>query len=119
MISSQVRFCGLQSDVRPFYQAADIFTLSSQFIETFSVAALEAMSMGLPCVLTDVGGAYEMILEGMNGYLVPPRNPPDLANAWLKILKNKDSFDHEKIRAWVIEHFTLKDCVQKYENMLR
>jgi glycosyltransferase involved in cell wall biosynthesis len=118
-ISNLVKFCGLQSDVRPFYQATDIFTLSSQFIETFSVAALEAMSMGLPCVLTEVGGASEMIVEGMNGYLVPARNPPDLANAWLKVLKNKDAFDHEKIRAWVIEHFTLKECVSKYENILR
>jgi glycosyltransferase involved in cell wall biosynthesis len=118
-ISNRVRFCGLQSDVRPFYQAADLFTLSSQFIETFSVAALEAMSMGLPCVLTDVSGACEMIVEGTNGYLVPPRKPHDLANAWLKVFKNKDNFNHEKIRAWVIKHFTLSDCIRYYEDILR
>ena len=119
MISNLVRFCGLQSDVRLFYQTADIFTLSSISIETFSVAALEAMSMGLPCVLTDVGGASEMIVEGMNGYIVPPNNPHQLAKAWLTALKNKDSFNHEEIRTWVIDHFTLTDCIQKYENILQ
>lgn len=119
MISNLVRFCGLQVDVRPYYQVADIFTLSSRFVETFSVAALEAMSMGLPCVLTEVGGACEMIVEGMNGYLVRPCSPDDLAIAWLKAFVNKDYFDHEKIRARVIENFTLRDCIQKYENILR
>lgn len=117
-ISDRVKFCGLQSDVRPFYQAADIFTLSSES-EAFSVAALEAMSMGLPCVLTEVGGACEMIVEGMNGYLVTPHNPYNLASGWLKAFENKDNFSHEKIRAWVTEHFNLTGFVQKYEDLLR
>jgi glycosyltransferase involved in cell wall biosynthesis len=118
-ISNQVRFCGLQKDVRDYYQAADIFTLSSRSIETFSMAALEAMSMGLPCVLTDVGGACEMVTEGLNGYLVPSRNPLELANAWSKAFKNKEQFNHNEIRALVVEHFSLLDCVQKYENLLQ
>jgi glycosyltransferase involved in cell wall biosynthesis len=117
MISEHVRFCGLQRDVRPFYQAADLFTLSSQSIETFSVAALEAMSMGLPCVITDVGGAREMIVEGVNGYVVPARNPHALANAWQRAMDGQDMFNHEKIRAWVIEHFNLADCIRKYEDL--
>ena len=117
-ISKRVIFCGVQSEVKLFYAAADIFTLTSSS-ETFSVAALEAMSMGLPCVLTDVGGAREMVVEGMNGYLVEPQNPRRIAEGWLAAFKNKDNFDHEKIRNWVIEHFSLIDCVHKYEDLLR
>ncbi len=83
------------------------------------MAALEAMSMGLPCILTEVGGAREMIVEGMNGYLVPPRRPHDLAKAWLKALDNKYLFDREKIRACVVENFDLTGCARKYQMLLK
>lgn len=117
-ISKRVMFCGVQNDIKLFYTAADIFTLTSSS-ETFSVAALEAMSMGLPCVLTDVGGAREMVVEGMNGYLVEPKNPDSIAQGWMEAFNNENHLDHEKIRNWVIEHFSLTDCVNKYEDLLR
>lgn len=117
-VFDRVAFCGIQNDVRPFYAAADVFTLTS-CTEALSVSALEAMSMGLPCILTKVGGAREMIVEGMNGYLVPPKNPRSIANGWMSICENKERFDREKIRAWVIEHFSLSDCVHQYEKLLQ
>ena len=116
-VMEQVRFCGIQSDVRPFYEIADLFTLTSE-TETFSMAALEAMSMGLPCVLTDVGGAREMIVEGMNGYLVRAKTPRHIAIGWAAAYKNKDQFDHQKIRARVIQIFSLSECTRTYENLL-
>jgi glycosyltransferase involved in cell wall biosynthesis len=70
------------------------------------------MSMGLTCVLTDVGGACEMVVEGMNGYLVEPQNPRHIAEGWMAAFQNKDHFEREKIRTWVIEHFSLTDCVR-------
>ncbi len=75
--------------------------------------------MGLPCVLTEVGGAREMIVEGMNGYLVSPRRPRELANAWWKALDNKRQFDREKIRAWAMGNFDLGQCVRKYQMLLK
>lgn len=117
-VFERVLFFGVQSDVKPFYEIADIFTLTSS-TETFSVAALEAMSMGLPCVLTSVGGASEMIVEGMNGYLVQPQDPHQIADGWRTAFENKDYFNREKIRAWVIEYFSLSDCVRKYEKLLQ
>jgi glycosyltransferase involved in cell wall biosynthesis len=116
-ISSQVRFCGGQGDVRPFHESADVFTLPSS-LETFSVAALEAMAMGLPCVLTDIGGAREMVLEGFNGYIVQPKNPPELGNRWLDILNHPERFDRNQIRAWVVDHYSLVECVHQYEQFL-
>ncbi|MBI4811730.1 MAG: glycosyltransferase family 4 protein, partial [Ignavibacteriales bacterium] len=87
-LADYVRFCGKHEDVRPFYWISNIFTLSSVSVETFSIAALEAMACGLPCVLTDIGGANEMILNGTNGYLVPPNEPSTLADTWIRVLKN-------------------------------
>ncbi len=46
--------------------------LPSVAVESFSNAALEAMSMGRPVILSDIGGAREMIDDGVEGYVVSP-----------------------------------------------
>jgi glycosyltransferase involved in cell wall biosynthesis len=52
--------------------ALDVFVLPSVAVESFSNAALEAMSMGRPVILSDIGGAREMINDGVEGYVVSP-----------------------------------------------
>jgi glycosyltransferase involved in cell wall biosynthesis len=82
-ISSAVTFTGALSDVRPALRAFDVFVLPS-LSETFSNAALEAMAMQLPVILTRTGGAAEMIEPGREGYIVDvadlPRQLPELLN---------------------------------------
>lgn len=70
-LSARVTFAGVQRDVRPCLAAMDAFVLPSTHIETFSNAALEAMSMATPVILSEVGGAKEMIRDGVDGYTVP------------------------------------------------
>jgi glycosyltransferase involved in cell wall biosynthesis len=116
-LSEYVKFCGKQDDVCPYYWISNLFTLSS-LSEAFSVAAIEAMACGLPCVLTNVGGANEMIYEGMNGYLVAPQKPNYLADAWMKILNNKEIFNSKNIRQTIIERFSLEASLSKYAKLL-
>jgi glycosyltransferase involved in cell wall biosynthesis len=116
-IKNRIIFAGVQEDLRSMYWMADIFTLGSTS-ETFSIAALEAMSMGLPCVLTDVGGANEMIDENINGFLVSPGSPHALASGWKKCADNISLFDRDQIRNNVVKRFKLDDCIQQYENFL-
>lgn len=59
-----IRFPGELGDVRPALAAMDAFALTSVAVETFSNAALEAMSMGRAVVLSDLGGAREMVWRG-------------------------------------------------------
>jgi glycosyltransferase involved in cell wall biosynthesis len=82
-ISGAVTFTGALPDVRAALKAFDVFVLPS-LSETFSNAALEAMAMQLPVILTRTGGASEMIEHGKEGYIVDvtelPQQLPGLLN---------------------------------------
>jgi glycosyltransferase involved in cell wall biosynthesis len=117
-VERHVLFCGQQADPRCFYWTGDLFTLSSTAVETFSIAALEAMSTGLPCVLTDLGGASEMIADGANGYVVPAGRPDRLAAAWRRVLAGELTWPPGGIRDEVVRRFGFETCVRSYENAL-
>jgi glycosyltransferase involved in cell wall biosynthesis len=65
-----VSFVGAQTDVRPVLGLMDVFVRPSLFIGTISNAALEAMAMRIPVILTRTGGATEMIDDGEEGFLL-------------------------------------------------
>jgi glycosyltransferase involved in cell wall biosynthesis len=118
-VVAYVKFCGMQRDIRPFYWISDMFTLSSRAIETFSLSALEAMASGLPCVLTDVGGAREMVIEGINGFVVPSKNPQALADGWWKVLNGALAMSSDKIRKMAEEKYSLDVMMRSYEALIQ
>jgi glycosyltransferase involved in cell wall biosynthesis len=69
-IREHVVMTGVKQDVRPFIRACDVMTLVSRS-ETFSLAALESMSLGRPLVMSDLGGASELLTHGEHGFLFP------------------------------------------------
>lgn len=71
-LSRHVFITGFKDDVRPYLAICDVIVLASHSIETFSIAALEAMAMGKPLVLTRIGGAEEQVIAGQNGFLYEP-----------------------------------------------
>ena len=64
---------GQQTDVRPWLASADCSVLAS-YREGFPNVVIEAGAMGLPQIVTDINGANEIIVEGKNGTIVPPRD---------------------------------------------
>lgn len=68
---------------------ADIFVLDSTY-EGLSHLLIEALSLGKPVVASRVGGNRELIEDGVNGLLVPPKDPLALAEALRKLLKNSE-----------------------------
>lgn len=79
-ISSQVRLLGYRGNVIPYLKQADAFVLPS-FSEGFSIALVEAMLCGLPCIVTRIGGPSEIIKDGKTGYLIDPYQSEQLFEA--------------------------------------
>ena len=77
------RLLGMYPSTARLMAAMDIAT-SSSCGESFSLMIGEAMSSGLPCVVTDVGDSAHMV--GGTGAVVPPNDPEAMAAAWVKIL---------------------------------
>ena len=84
-LGGAVALLGRRGDVGDLLAAADAFCLPS-WHEGVPLSVLEAMSAGLPCVATDVGGVGELLAHGEAGLLVPPRRPPALADALARVL---------------------------------
>lgn len=114
-VAKFVKFAGLQKDVRPYYWSADLFTLCSTSVETFSIAALEAMSCGLPAVLTDIGGANEMVTDGETGYICQP-NDADIADKWHLALNH--SFSNLQLHNHIVSNFSLEKMIMEYKDLL-
>lgn len=83
-IEDAVFFLGTRTDVPELYRAMDVFALSSLW-EGGPITLLEAMASGLPVVATPVGFVPEVVRDGMNGFLVPLRDPAMLAEALWKV----------------------------------
>lgn len=80
---------GRQNDVRPYLKAADVFVLPS-YREGFGMVLVEAGAMGLPCITTDITGCNEIIVDGKNGAIVPPRDAKALLFRMKKWVENED-----------------------------
>lgn len=83
-----IQAVGLQKDVRPWFAASDCAILAS-YREGFPNVVIEAGAMGLPQIVTDINGANEIIIEGKNGTIVPPKNSESLYKAMKRILTDK------------------------------
>jgi len=77
----------------------------------------EAMAMKLPVVASNVGGIPEMIIDGETGYLVPPEEPGQLAQAIIALLKDENKIRSMGERGYVhvLEHFTWDRVLSKVE----
>ena len=91
-VKKNIKFAGfVEGGLKPlYYKAADVFCLpSTTSHESFGIVNLEAMACGVPIVASKIGGVPDIVKEGENGLLVPPRDPEALAEAIIYLLKSE------------------------------
>lgn len=85
-----IKYVGFQSDVRPFLLAADALVFPS-YREGFPNVVMQAGAMGLPSIVTDINGCNEIIQEGLNGRIIPPRDEAALESVMRWFMDNPEA----------------------------
>jgi glycosyltransferase involved in cell wall biosynthesis len=117
-LASRVRWLGERNDVPEILHASDIGILSSHE-EGFSNSILEGMAARLPMIVTSVGGNPEAVVNGVTGFVVPPRDPASMGNAILDLALAPDRRRLMGMagRDRVVREFSLDACVGRYERL--
>lgn len=116
-LESHFHFLAFEPDVPKFLNNLDIFILPS-ISEGFSISTIEAMACGVPVIVTYSGGPEEIVENGLNGIMVPVRDPYSLANA---IISSVEDFDNneKQIRAFdkCNNIFSINKTIIQYEKL--
>ncbi|TXI87594.1 MAG: glycosyltransferase family 1 protein [Crocinitomicaceae bacterium] len=79
---------GYQKDVRPFFAISNCLVFPS-YREGFPNVVMQAGAMGLPSIVSDINGCNELIVENVNGIIIPPKNTKLLTHAMKSIIDNR------------------------------
>jgi L-malate glycosyltransferase len=119
-IRGQVKFWGQQLDVAPFFSAADAFIMSSRS-EGLPMSLLQGFSLGVPAIVTEVGGMAEVVRLAEAGITVSPSESQEMTNAILQLA----SGDAERARmgenavAAFRAHFSLESMCDAYMKLYK
>lgn len=112
-----------QNDVRPFFAISDVFTFPS-YREGFPNVLMQAGAMDLPCIATDINGCNEIIEDGINGLIIPPKDEEALYSAMEDLLVNKEKRGQLTLKARQIiidryeRQFIWNELLKEYQNIL-
>jgi N-acetyl-alpha-D-glucosaminyl L-malate synthase BshA len=119
-IERKVRFLGKQDNIEELIGISDLLLLPSE-TESFGLVALEAMACEVPVVASRVGGLPEVITDGVEGFLVQPRDVAKMAECSLTILGN-DRHRREmgkRAREKACTNFRSEKIISSYEDYYR
>ncbi len=121
----RVSCVGFQQDIRPWLERAQILVLPS-YREGFPNSVLQANSMGVPAIVTDVNGSNEIVVHGLTGWIVAPRDSNALCHAMFEAM-NLDAVNLQQMRRRcrerIVTRFERKEYLGKliefYKTQLR
>jgi glycosyltransferase involved in cell wall biosynthesis len=108
------------TDVAGVLSIADLFMLPSE-MESFGLAAIEALSCEVPVLASHVGGLPEAVVDGECGYLLKPDDVDGMIGMGIKLLAN-DGLRRQmgwEGRRWVMARFHVSHIVKRYEEYYR
>jgi len=119
-LGDRARFLPSRSDIPAVLRSLDILVNASD-AEPFGLTVLEAQASGTPIVATDAGGIPEFVTDGINGLLVPPRDPAALAGAIGRLLDD-EAFATQltgAARERVVDRYSLAGRAAAFESIYR
>ena len=118
-LTNEVLFLGYRRDIPRVMKILDVLVIASVTIEACPLTAIEAMSMQLPVIATNIGGLPELIDDGKSGILVPPGDVQALSNAIKYLIENPDGrLKMGRLgRQRVLDKFTIEGNVRKTEEI--
>jgi L-malate glycosyltransferase len=119
-IHNDVLFLGKQEQVAEKLAIADVLLLPSE-LESFGLAALEAMASEVVPIATRVGGIPEVIDHGVTGFLADVGDVNAMANDAVQILGDEARLRSmgRACRQWASDHFSAKSIIPQYEEFYR
>ncbi|MEJ2536968.1 MAG: glycosyltransferase, partial [Calditrichia bacterium] len=117
-ISDSVTFLGKQENVYLLLSRSDLFLMPSR-LESFGLAALEAMSCGVPCITSNAGGLPELVKDGISGFTADVGDVDKMAELGLMILQD-DTFREklsEKTRQYALDNFNVSKIIPMYVDL--
>lgn len=87
--NSNIISVGFRQDVRPYLAISDVLVFPS-YREGFPNVVMQAGAMGLPSIVTDINGCNEIILNGLNGIIIPPKDDKALTKAMDQFIENPE-----------------------------
>src|SRR5690554_2213995 len=114
---------GYQSDVRPYFAIADVFTFPS-YREGFPNVLMQSCAMGVASIATDINGCNEIITNGFNGLIIPAQNQEKLYEKMLFLLENPDKRKEiaNNSRPLILENyerqFVWNELLKEYKTLL-
>ncbi len=115
LINKQIIFTGKRNDIESIIQLMDIGMLIT-FYEGISNAIIEYMAMGKPVIATRGGGTEELVIDGVNGYLVEQKNQEQIIEKLELLLNDVNLRIIMGMRAhrWVRDQFNLNEKTNQY-----
>ncbi len=120
----KVHFLGFREDVLDVVKSSDLFVLASIKGESITKAVLEAMSLGVGAIISDISGNVELVNHGENGLVFPSKNVDKLTKSIMQVYENRELIKQfgEKSRERIATVLSNERSVQKvkrlYEGLL-
>lgn len=118
-IADIVLFLGYRDDIPRIFKILDIIVTTSLTIEACPLSVIEAMSMKVPVIATNISGLPEIVDDGKTGFLVPPGDVVALCNSIRYLIQNPEIRLKmgENGRERVLERFTIEENVRRTEEI--
>ena len=119
-VSAQIHFLGQRSDAISFLVTSQLFILPSHRDASPRVVR-EAMACSVPCIVTDIPGARDLIIDGVTGLLVPPSSPQQMAASIRSLIDNPERLEAfaKASREHIIQDFSVKAYTDGFATLFR